>query len=591
MRVAIKFNGKKDKAGIYIVHSYRDKVSKKVVTYTVEKIGYYSVDSTEYFNALKLANEKVVQLNEEAKIASDSFVVSYSQSKEVQLGVQTTFNAGYLFLQKIYYGLSLHKTCEKIMKKSKASFDLNHILSDLVFSRILYPTSKRSSFELSFQYLEQPNYELHDVYRALDLLSDSISLIQSEVYKNSSKVCKRNTSVLYYDCTNFFFETENQDEFRKYGVSKEHRPNPIVQLGLFMDGNGIPLAFNMNPGNQSEQLSPLPTEEMIEKDFGLSKFIYCSDAGLGSYNIRWFNHLKDRSFIVTQSLKKLKGHLRDWALDDCNWQQGKSIDSLSSDSTEILIKSRPILEKGTIRLEVPSDLDDDLIEILHIQKEMDQRLIVTYSPQYAAYQKSIRDSQIERAKRLIRKPSSFDKVSSTDCRRFVKNIAFNKDGEIIGKNLYLDESLIIEEEQYDGFYALVTNLDDNDEEIVAINHNRWKIEESFRIMKTEFKSRPVYVQKESHIKAHFLTCYLALLIYRILEQKLNDEGNHFTTREIIDSLREMKLMKAGDLGYCHGYTASTLTNRLCQILNLPLNKEGYRNITLKRIISSSKKEE
>lgn len=477
------------------------------------------------------------------------------------------------------------------MKKSKASFDLNHILSDLVFSRILYPTSKRSSFELSFQYLEHPNYELHDVYRALDLLSDSISLIQSEVYKNSVKVCKRNTSVLYYDCTNFFFETEIQDEFRKYGVSKEHRPNPIVQLGLFMDGNGIPLAFNMNPGNQSEQLSPLPTEEMIEKDFGLSKFIYCSDAGLGSYNIRWFNHLKDRSFIVTQSLKKLKGHLRDWALDDNNWQHGKSIDSLSSDSTEILIKSRPILEKGIIRLEVPSELDDDLTEILHIQKEMDQRLIVTYSPQYAAYQKSIRDSQIERAKRLIKKPSSFDKVSSTDCRRFVKNIVFNKEGEIIGKNLYLDESLILEEEQYDGFYALVTNLDDNDEEIVNINHNRWKMEESFRIMKTEFKSRPVYVQKENHIKAHFLTCYLALLIYRTLEQKLNVDGYHFTTREIIDSLREMKLMKAEDLGYYHGYTASTLTNRLCQIFSLPLNKEGYRNITLKRIISFSKKEE
>ena len=574
---------------VYISKSIRK--GNKVYRKCIKKLGFLSELAKVHKDPLLYAKQVAQEMTEAENENKEDILLRLSSSTRIDLDKQHLFNAGYLFLQKIYYGLSLHKTCEKIMKKSKASFDLNHILSDLVFSRILYPTSKRSSFELSFQYLEQPNYELHDVYRALDLLSDSISLIQSEVYKNSSKVCKRNTSVLYYDCTNFFFETEKQDDFRKYGVSKEHRPNPIVQLGLFMDGNGIPLAFNMNPGNQSEQLSPLPTEEMIEKDFGLSKFIYCSDAGLGSYNIRWFNHLKDRSFIVTQSLKKLKGHLRDWALDDSNWQQGKSIDSLSSDSTEILIKSRPILEKGTIRLEVPSDLDDDLIEILHIQKEMDQRLIVTYSPQYAAYQKSIRDSQIERAKRLIKKPSSFDKVSSTDCRRFVKNIAFNKEGEIIGKNLYLDESLILEEEQYDGFYALVTNLDDNDEEIVAINHNRWKIEESFRIMKTEFKSRPVYVHKESHIKAHFLTCYLALLIYRILEQKLNVDGYHFTTREIIDSLRELKLMKVSDYGYLPSYTRVPIIDRLSEIYKFPFNKQAYRTTKIKSIIRLSKKEE
>lgn len=571
---------------VYISKSIRkgDKVYRKCI----KKLGFLSELAKVHKDPLAYAKKVAQEMTEAENENKEDILLRLSSSTRIDLDKQHLFNAGYLFLQKIYYGLSLHKTCEKMMKKSKASFDLNHILSDLVFSRILYPTSKRSSFELSFQYLEQPNYELHDVYRALDVLSDSISLIQSEVYKNSSKVCKRNTSVLYYDCTNFFFETENQDEFRKYGVSKEHRPNPIVQLGLFMDGNGIPLAFNMNPGNQSEQLSPLPTEEMIEKDFGLSKFIYCSDAGLGSYNIRWFNHLKDRSFIVTQSLKKLKGHLRDWALDDSNWQHGKSIDSLSRDSTEILIKSRPILEKGTIRLEIPSEFDENLTEILHIQKEMDQRLIVTYSPQYAAYQKSIRDSQIERAKRLIRKPSSFDKVSSTDCRRFVKNIAFNKDGEIIGKNLYLDESLIIEEEQYDGFYALVTNLDDNDEEIVAINHNRWKIEESFRIMKTEFKSRPVYVHKESHIKAHFLTCYLALLIYRILEQRLNVDGYHFTTREIIDSLRELKLMNLNDLCYSAAFTRTHFTDRLEEAFGLSLSLQALSNPYVKSLIKKSK---
>ena len=577
----------KDDQIVYISKSIRK--GSKVYRKCIKKLGLLSELASQYDDPLAYAKQIAQEMTEAENENKEDVILRLSASKKIDLNKQHIFNAGYLFLQKIYYGLSLDKVCSKIQQNTKCEYDLNSIVKDLIFSRILYPSSKRSSFELSHQFIEQPNYELHDVYRSLDLLCDYIPFIQSEVYKSSSQVCERNTDVLYYDCTNFFFETEGEDTFRKYGVSKEHRPNPIVQLGLFMDGNGIPLAFNVNPGNQSEQLSPIPTEKMIEKDFGLSKFIYCSDSGLGSYNIRWFNQLKDRSFIVTQSLKKLKGHLKDWALDDSNWKNGMSIDSLPCDSTEILIKSRPILEKGTIRLEVPSELGDDMVEILNVQKEINQRLIVTYSPQYAAYQKSIRDSQVERAKKLIRHPASFDKCSSTDCRRFVKNIAFTKDGEIINKNLYLDESLILEEEQYDGFYALITNLDDNDEEIVKINHNRWKIEESFRIMKTEFKSRPVYVQKEGHIKAHFLTCYLALLIYRILEQKLNSNGQHFTTREIIDTLRNMNLFKLNEIGFASNYSNSQLLETLCCEFNLPLNKQAYRIDKIKKIIKQTKK--
>lgn len=585
MRVSVMRSGS-DKI-VYIVESFR--VGKKVVTKVVERVGKLSDLALEHDDPIAFAKERAKELTEERKLCEENFDVRFFTQRDLPDGCQTSFNAGYLFLQKIYYGLSLDKVCSRIQQKTKCEYDLNGIVKDLVFSRILYPSSKRSSFELSHRFIEQPDYELHDVYRSLGLLCDHMPLVQSEAYKNSSQVCERNTDVLYYDCTNFFFETEGEDALRRYGVSKEHRPNPIVQLGLFMDGNGIPLAFNVNPGSQSEQLSPIPTEKMIERDFGLSKFVYCSDAGLGSYHIRWFNQLRDRSFIVAQSLKKLKGHLRDWALGDGNWKGGASIGSLPPDSAEMLIKSRPILEKGTVRLEKPSELGDGAAEILNVQKEIDQRLIVTYSPQYAAYQKSIRDGQVERARKLIRHPASFDRCSSTDCRRFVKNIAFTKDGEIVGKNLCLDESLISEEGQYDGFYALITNLDGSDEEIVKINHGRWRIEESFRIMKTEFKSRPVYVQKEGHIKAHFLTCYLALLVYRILEQKLNSGDRHFTTREIVDALRNMNLFKLGEIGFASNYPNSQLLEALCKEFDLPLNKQAYRIDKIKKMIKQTKR--
>ena len=454
MRLSIKSSANSTR--LYIVDSFRDS-NNKVVTYTFKKCGELSELKKIYDDPIAHFTEEAKRLTEEKKNSISPLSVSFNPQLD-NSSDQKLFNAGYLFLQKIYYGLSLDKICSKIQEDSKTKYDLNNILKDLIFSRILYPSSKLSTFDLAHNFLESPSYELHDIYRALDLLSNNIDLIQKEVYLNSSKICKRNTNVLYYDCTNFFFEIEKQDGFRNYGFSKEHRPNPIVQMGLFMDGNGLPLAFNINPGNTNEQITPRPTEELIEKEFGLSKFIYCSDAGLGSYNNKWFNQLKNRSFIVTQSLKKIKSYLLDWVLDDNNWNLPKD----KCDFDQIIFKSRPIKEKGTI-----------IIDGLNSQTEIDQRLIVSYSPKYAKYQKDIRDAQIERAKKLISSPSKFDKYSSQDCKRFIKNIAFDsKTAEIIARDLSLDIDAINEEAKFDGYYALVTNLEDSDEEIIKINHNR-----------------------------------------------------------------------------------------------------------------------
>ena len=569
MRLSIKSSANSTR--LYIVDSFRDS-NNKVVTYTFKKCGELSELKKIYDDPIAHFTEEAKRLTEEKKNSISPLSVSFNPQLD-NSSDQKLFNAGYLFLQKIYYGLSLDKICSKIQEDSKTKYDLNNILKDLIFSRILYPSSKLSTFDLAHNFLESPSYELHDIYRALDLLSNNIDLIQKEVYLNSSKICKRNTNVLYYDCTNFFFEIEKQDGFRNYGFSKEHRPNPIVQMGLFMDGNGLPLAFNINPGNTNEQITPRPTEELIEKEFGLSKFIYCSDAGLGSYNNKWFNQLKNRSFIVTQSLKKIKSYLLDWVLDDNNWNLPKD----KCDFDQIIFKSRPIKEKGTI-----------IIDGLNSQTEIDQRLIVSYSPKYAKYQKDIRDAQIERAKKLISSPSKFDKYSSQDCKRFIKNIAFDsKTAEIIARDLSLDIDAINEEAKFDGYYALVTNLEDSDEEIIKINHNRWEIEESFRIMKTDFKSRPVYLQNENRIRSHFLTCYLALLIYRILEQKLND-NHHYSTNQIISSLKDMNLFKLKNIGYTPAFTNNEFYSRICELFDLSLNKEGIRIDKIKKIIKNSK---
>ncbi len=564
----------KDDKLIYLAKSVRK--NGKVKTVNIQKIGKLSELSKIYDDPILYCKNLAKEYTEKENQDSLELIVKIKQKEKLELYKKNSFNAGYLFLQKIYYQLKLDKTCSKIADQSHIHYDLNKILRDLIFSRILFPSSKLSTYEISKNFLEQPDYELHDLYRALDILSDNINFIQKETYKHSSSVCNRNTNILYYDCTNYFFEIESEDGFRNYGISKEHRPNPLVQMGLFMDGNGIPLAFNINPGNTNEQVTPLETEKMIEKEFGLSKFIYCSDAGLGSYNIKWFNQLKDRSFIVTQSLKKLKKHLVDWALDDHGWNDGKHIETITDD--EIIYKSRPINESGLIE-----------IEGIKYLETINQRLIVTYSPIYASYQKSIREEQIERAKKLLKCPSRYNKHTSTDFKRFIKNITFDKNGEVINQNLTLDYEQIELESQYDGFYALVTNLDDNDEAIIKINHNRWKIEESFRIMKSEFKARPVFLQKENRIKAHFLTCYLALLIFRILEQKINVSSS-FSSHSILEILRHFDVLLLNDICYLPTFTRNDLTDRLEKISCLDLANKGISNTNMTKIISRSKKD-
>ena len=551
--LTVRLNKVKSKNAVsyYIIRSVRrdGKNSSEIV----KKLGTeksiretYGVDDVDAW-----AKEQLRIMNEEEAASDHKVLIPLSTDKVVDADVRLAFNAGYLFLQHIYYQLGLPSICKKIKKDSSFEYDLDNILSRLIYGRILFPSSKLSCYEQSQELIEEPKFELHQVYRALTTLSENSDMIQAELYKRSKKLVKRNTGVLFYDCTNYFFEMEHENGLKQYGPSKEHRPNPIVQMGLFMDKSGIPLAFCINPGNQNEQLSLKPLEQQIMRDFELSKFIVCTDAGLSSDANRKFNNYGERSFITTQSIKKLKKDLKDWCLDPEGWElegSKKKYDISELDNTPENRKKIFYKQK--------------LIEGYDEERDItfDQTIIVTYSLKYKEYQQTVRNRQIERAKKLIEKPSSADKRSQNDAKRFIKKTPFTNDGEIANRAMYeLDEAAIAEESRYDGFYAVCTNLDDDPADIAKINHDRWEIEESFRIMKSEFEARPVYLQRDDRIEAHFLTCFIALMIYRILEKKLGDK---YTCEEIIRTLREMDMRKVGEHGYIPSYTRTQVTDSL-----------------------------
>ena len=522
-------------------------------TEIIENLGSASEICEKYHvsDADAWAADYIKSKREEAASKDHKVLIPYNTSAVIDKDKRLSFNAGYLFLQQIYYQLGLPSICKKIKKDSSFEYDLDNILSRLIYGRILFPSSKLSCYEQSQKLIEEPQFDLHQVYRALTTLSENSDMIQAELYKRSKKLVKRNTGVLFYDCTNYFFEMEHENGLKQYGPSKEHRPNPIVQMGLFMDKSGIPLAFCINPGNQNEQLSLKPLEQQIMRDFELSKFIVCTDAGLSSDANRKFNNYGERSFITTQSIKKLKADLKDWCLDPKGWELEGSKKKYDISELEDTPENR---KKIFYKQKLIEGYDEER------DITFDQTIIVTYSLKYKEYQQTVRNRQIERAKKLIEKPSSADKRSQNDAKRFIKKTPFTNDGEIASRAMYeLDETAITEESRYDGFYAVCTNLDDDPADIAKINHDRWEIEESFRIMKSEFEARPVYLQRDDRIEAHFLTCFIALMIYRILEKKLGDK---YTCEEIIRTLREMDMRKVGEHGYIPSYTRTQVTDSL-----------------------------
>lgn len=577
----LKVSRSKNSASLYVTKTVY--IDKKERTITVEKLGT-ETELREKLNGAdpyEWAKEYIRKLNEQEKEQTRKILVPFEQSKIILKDEQHSFNGGYLFLQKIYHELGLHKTCKEISKKYKFDFDLDSILSRLVYGRVIFPSSKLATYELSKRFIEQPNFDLHQIYRALEVLSKETDFIQSSLYENSVKISKRNTGVLYYDCTNYFFEIEQEDGDKQYGPSKEHRPNPIVEMGLFMDGDGIPLAFSINRGNMNEQLTLKPLEKKIISDFELSKFIVCTDAGLASEDNRKFNDKDGRAFITTQSINKLKGHLKKWALAPDGWKLTDSKKSYDISILDEMIDKAATEDKAKIRAKV--FYKERWIK----ENGFEQRLIVTYSIKYRDYQRKIRNSQIERAQKAIENnPIKINKCNQNDYKRFINKTNCTPDGEIAEKEIYsIDQALIQKEEAFDGFYGVCTNLEDDVSEIIKVNHRRWEIEECFRIMKSEFKARPVYLSNDDRIEAHFITCFISLIIYRLLEKKLNEK---FTCHEIISGLRDMEFFDVKGEGYVPTYTRTDFTDALHEAFRFRTDYQIVSTSMMKKIFKDTK---
>ena len=562
----------KNTKSLYIQKSFRK--NGKSTSKIVKKLGTMEELLPQHNNS----EEEVIawgkkiarKMTEEEKRDRDIVLISLSQSKLLEPMKQTSYNGGYLFLQDIFHSLKLDKTCRDIQEEYKFEYDLADILSRLIYSRIIYPSSKLSAYEDSKRFIEQPAFELHDIYRSLDVLAEKCDAIQEFLYENSRKVVSRNTSVLYYDCTNYFFETEEERGSCRYGKSKEHRPLPVIQMGLLMDGNGFPLSFVI----LNEQPSLIPLEKRIIKDFGITKFIVCTDAGLASNDNREFNTQGERSYIVTQSLKKVKKHIKDWALDTEGWTKGdsngldissvmKSADDGETFEDGIWYKERWINENG-----------------------IEQRIIVSFSPKYRAYQRYIRSRQIERARRSAENNKKSTDRNPNSPARFLDEVRYTENGEVADNvEIVVNDGRIAEEEKYDGFYAVCTTLEDDIKDIIEVNKRRWEIEESFRIIKSEFRARPVYLQKDNRIEAHFLTCFIALMFIRILE---NRTGNKLTIEKLIDTLRGYNFQHIEGSGYIPTYTRNDATDILHEAFGFRTDYQINSEKNMKKIIKTTK---
>lgn len=599
----------------YIQQGFRN--GKKTTTKNIKRLGKHSELLLITDNPLEYAKNEVKKMNEEYRSGRSEFIVTMDFNERIPstdspCSNSTSLNIGYLYLKDIYAKLNLSDFFKSVSSDRKITYDCNKICQFLTYARILDPASKYGTYDKLGTYYEKPQIEYQHMIRFLDILDRNSDQYLKHLFDNSENIVKRDTSVMYYDCTNYFFETEKPDEeivdevtgeiilgLRQFGISKENKTSPIVEMGLIMDSRGIPISMCIHPGNTNEQLTAVPLEKEVIKMTGNKKFIYCADAGLGSYNIRKFNDMGGRAYIVTQSVKKLGQEIKDIVFNDSNYRL------LSNDDAITLKEMRTFNKKGANNLSLYNDfaykvipantaMDTGLYEEkvykngrtkkVKAKGTLHQYIIVTFSRKMMEYQRTIRERQLERAKKLLRlKDPEKIKKGPNDIRRFLKNTSSDT------ANYVLDMDKIHEEEKYDGFYAVATNLDDSAKDILAVAQNRYKIEDCFRIMKTNFDARPVFLRKPERIRAHFLICYTALLIYRLMECKLDDNLTHVTTSNLIKTLRNMNVVNMDDMYYKSIYSGSQALDALERCFELQLNRKYYRPSDLNKIVKKFSK--
>lgn len=585
---------------IYVLESFRDKTGKST-TRRVEILGSEEEIEKKHGcpDGLEWAKAYVAQLNEEKKANKEKIKVELSPTERINPGEQVSYDCGDLLLLPLYNRLGLPKLCEGIVEGKKVKYNLNEILESLVMLRLLCPCSKLSSYGLGKKRVRKMTCNLEDIYRALSLLSVHIDDIQAAVWENSKKIVRRDTRVVYYDCTNYYFEIEDNDPvgkdlrhpnrpegIRRRGKSKEHRPNPIVQMGLLMDADGIPLSFIIFPGNESEQPSLQKIEEMIADKFGLNEFVISTDAGLSSEDNRRYNMTEGREYIAVQSLPKLSEDDQKMALDPHGWHIAFRDSKLGPLCPEDPGKDTFNLDEIDLLAERHTKFYKEIIVDKTIAGKKStarpERVIVTYCHDFALYLRHKREERVKAAQKIIKNRQVKSRQSQQDPRQYVSTVYVTKDGEVAERvSMALDVNTIENEARFDGFYAYGTSLDDDAVDVLRARSFHHEIEHLFRTTKSFLDARPVYLQRSDRIRSHFLICFLSMVILKILQKQLNMPDVSIDL--LIATIRDFKFAYIRGTGYIPLFERNELTDRLQEINGICVDTQVVKTKTLNAV--------
>ena len=567
-----KTPNKSGRINLAIVDGYYDKATKKTKHKVIESLGYLDELEKQYDDPIDYFTKRAKKLTEEKKARQAPINFTFYDSDRLCVGDNLRKNFGYAALSKIYHELELDKFLNNRQRHTKESYDANTILKMLVYSRILAPASKKSSFDHREMFFEKTNYSIDDVYRCLSFLNKHKETIQVWMNDKIKENYGRDTSLIYYDVTNYYFETDEQNDFLRKGVSKEHRPNPIVQMGLFMDNNAIPITYELFAGNTNDCLTYRPNFGRIKKQFNLGRVISVADKGMTTGDNIWYtiNTPAHDGYVFSMSIRGAEKSMKEYVLDDDGYVWlGK----------EYKRKSR----------KYPRTIQVTSTSGKKIKKQVDEKQVVFWSEKYAKRAKAEREAALAKARDLAANPGSYTRATSYGAAKYVKKVDYDKDtGEILTASsiLDIDEDLIREEEALDGYYMLLTSeMDTPDDKIIDMYRGLWRIEESFKITKSELEARPVYVWTREHIEAHFLTCFIALTISRILEMKLEHK---YSTGRIIDSLSRAECSLLQQNYYVFDYYDEVLKD-IGNVTNIDFSKRIRTLGEIKQVIADSKK--
>lgn len=563
-------NQKTGRTYLSIAESYRDKKSKVSRTKTIKSLGYLDVLIKEYDDPVAHFTKVVEEMNQQKAVENAPIQLEFSSKEKLKIGTNNRKNFGYAAFSSIYHTLEIDKFLINRQRSTKIEANTNNIMKLLIFSRLLMPSSKKKAYEQKDMFFENTKFSLDDVYRALSFFNEKGNELQKWINDKIREVHGRDTSLVYYDVTNYYFESDSEDDFRKKGVCKEHRPNPIVQMGLFMDTNGIPITYDLYAGNTNDCLTFRPTFSRMKKEYNLGRVIVVADKGMSTGDNIYYTLSAKDGYVFSQSARganqELKSYITDpgdyqWYGQDYRWKER--------------LYPREIWVTSTTGKK--------------IKKTVHEKQVVFYSEKYAKKARFEREKAINKAKKLIQSPSSFNKATAYGAASYVKNINFDKEtGEIVtGSALLLDEEKIKAQEALDGYYVLITSeYKEPASKIIDIYRGLWKIEESFKVTKSDLETRPVYVSTEEHIKAHFLTCFIALVLARILEYIM--DGKYSITK-MIESLQKCTCTNIQQNYYLFDYYDDVLDD-IGKTLNLDFSTKIQTLQEIKKNISKTKKQ-